>query len=135
MSLPSDFPGASYDRWKTRSPDDDYPYDDPDDEDACDCEDFDEIDPVNARVQCCQCGRIWTRSLASIEADRKCAEAFERQMRWEHRLRHVYAFRRWLLSSTLDFRLRLTARVWRVKWARRWTRRFDLVMSDEEIPF
>lgn len=114
----SEFPAASYDRWKTRSPDDEYDYE-PYEPDPCEHEDY-EID-WQGTWECHQCGEQRMASSAEIE-------------RWDRIQRNIAIAERrerslfWSAWRWARVRLRLLNARW-LRW------RHPLPPIDDEIPF
>lgn len=107
----------SYDAWKLASPDDEY-------DEPCDHENYD-INIVDGRATCDQCGESWYASddevLAAVDAQAAYAEYEERENR-----------RRWWSDLLYNFRHPLVAIHWQMQ-KRGWFR--SSVMTDDEIPF
>lgn len=110
----------SYDSWKCRSPDDEYPYDDGE-EDPCDHDEYD-LDILTGRAFCYRCGEAW---YATDEEMR--AEAQRQADYWEwtaEQERPWNRFKEWLRST------RLAAAISRWRFNRNFRRDFD-----DEVPF
>lgn len=100
----------SYDAWKLRSPDDEYP------EEECFHEDYEANS--EGRATCCRCGESWWLTDEQIRAERANNEAYDKMMRREER-REWWRERWHRLVSLVCF------------W-RRWRKKPEL---DDEIPF
>ena len=105
----------TYDAWKLRSPEDEYP------EAECYHEEY-EID-WEGRAHCDRCGEAWWPGADEVRSQREASRAYDEHCRREERRerwRRLTWWVRWPIFRLLD---------------KAWPRRSLSVLHDDEIPF